>query len=190
MTWLTPRGGDSRQGVIALTFGAILCFMSSVSGNEPGAGEEVHEAVRQAIKLTREEKYAEAGLIFDEHLQKLSSGNLEDKRLMVSAFSYYGLCVARDRRRFSQALEYCRISLKYNQLDPDHRYNLAMVCLERGDRKAAVDALNAGLALRQDHTNINMIFDEIGQRNKPVIPFLSRANPVNVFLGKKIRKGE
>lgn len=146
-----------------------------------------HEKVKEAIRLTRHEEFDEALPLFESHLPSLSGGTIADKRLAANAFSYYGLCVAMVRRKYSQAVDYCNVSLKANFLDPDHRYNLAMVFLERGERKKAVETLNAGLRLQPDHTQINTIFDRIGRRRRPVVPFLARGNPVNIWLGKLLR---
>jgi tetratricopeptide (TPR) repeat protein len=146
------------------------------------------EQVREAIRLTRAAQCEEALGIFEIHLPSLSGGTIQDKRIAAAAFSYYGLCLAVVRRKYAQAVECCNISLKANFMDPDHRANLAQVYLERGDRRRAVETLNAGLRLEPKNTQINVIFDRIGRRGKPVIAFLSRDNPLNVWLGRKRRK--
>jgi len=144
----------------------------------------VHEHVTNAINLTRDENYATAIDIFENHLSSLVGGDLSDKRAASAAFSYYGLCVAMVRRRYAEAVKYCNISLKANFLDPDHRYNLALVYLERNDRKKAVETLNAGLRVAPANTRINVVFDSIGRRNPPPLAFLPRDNPLNIWLGK------
>jgi len=144
--------------------------------------------VQRAIQMTRREHYAEALEVFERHLPPLAQGDISDKRLAAAAFSFYGLCVAVVRRRYSEAVKYCNLSLKSNFLDPDHRYNLARVYLERNDRKRAVESLNAGLRIAPKNTQLNTIFDRIGRRRPPVLPFLSRDNPVNVWLGKRFRR--
>jgi len=155
---------------------------------ESAVGEEVHELVREAVKLTHDELFDDAIETFETHLAQLASGSLQDKRLAATAFSYYGLCVAMVKRRYSEAVKYCQISLRSNSFDPDHRYNLAKVYLERGDRRKAVETLNAGLKLDRRHRGINAIFDEIGRRRPPVIPFLRRDSFLNILLGKKFRR--
>jgi len=153
------------------------------------APNPVHEKMAEAIELTRRENYHEALVIFEEHLPGLTSGSIPDKRVAAGAVSYYGVCVAKVRRKYAEAVQYCNVSIKANIFDPEHRYNLALVYLERDDRKAAVEALNSGLRLNPKHPRINRIFDEIGRRQKPAIPFLPRNNPLNVWLGRK-RRGE
>ena len=140
--------------------------------------------IRDAVNLTRQEHYAKALKIFETSLPTLTQGDLQSKRLAAGAFSFYGLCVAMVNRKYSQGVEYCKVSIKSNFLDPDHRYNLAMVYLERGDRKKAVETLNAGLRVQPGSTKINSVLDIIGRRRPPVIRFLGRSNPVNIWLGK------
>lgn len=156
----------------------------------PKENVESQKLVEQAIELTRKEQYAGALELFEEHIPKLTSGTIPDKRVSVVAFSFYGLCLAKERRRYAEAVEYCNISLKYHMLDPEHRYNLAVVFLERNERAKAVETLNSGLRLRPDDTKINDVFDQIGRRKPPVIPFLPRSNPLNIWLGKKLRSGK
>jgi len=146
-----------------------------------------HRQVTQAIELTRKEQYEEALELFDAHLSVLTSGTLEDKRIAASALSFYGLCVAKVRRKYGEAVKYCNISIRANMFEPDHRYNLALVYLERDDRKRAVESLSAGLKLKPGHPGINKIFDTIGRRQKPVLSFLPRDNPLNVWLGRRRR---
>ena len=141
----------------------------------------------EAVQLVRDESFEEALALFEASLPELTAGNLTEKRLAAASFSYYGLCVAMVRRHYAQAVEYCNISLKRNFLDPDHRYNLAMVFLERDERKKAVETLNAGLRLQSNHKQINTILDRIGRRKGPVIPFLPRGNSLNIWLGKLLR---
>ncbi len=143
-----------------------------------------HTRVKEAIQLTRDEQYETALQIFEQDLPPLANGGISEKRLAASAFSFFGLCVAMVNRKYAQAVEYCNVSLKSNFLDPDHRYNLALVYLERNDRKKAIETLNAGLRLSPNNTQINVILDKIGRRRPPVLSFLSRDNPLNIWLGK------
>jgi tetratricopeptide (TPR) repeat protein len=161
-------------------------YNRAVANEDPSGAEKsgIHSRVKEAIALTRQEDYETAIEIFEDHLSNLSGGDLSDKRMAAAAFSYYGLCVAMVRHRYAEAVKFCEISLRTNFLDPDHRYNLAMVYLERNDRKKAVETLNAGLRLAPNNTKINVVFNTIGRRKRPPIAFLSRDNPLNIWLGK------
>ncbi|MCP4897942.1 MAG: hypothetical protein GY906_13300 [bacterium] len=148
-------------------------------------GGDPREMVEGAIELVQQKKYDEAIGVFEQHLPILGGGDIADKRVAVAAFSYYGLCVAMVRRKHGEATKYCQVSLKSNSYEPEHCYNLAMVHLEFDDRRRAVKMLKKGLQLSPRHKKINRAYQEIGQRKSPVIPFLHRNNPVNVWLGRR-----
>jgi len=145
----------------------------------------MRDKIQEAISWTRMDQYDDAIDVFEDYLSTLSAeGDLQDKRFAASAFSYYGLCVAMVRRKYAEAVKYCNISVKANFMDPEHRINLALVYLERDDRKNAVKNLEAGLRLHPSNKRINKIFKEIGRRKALMFSFLSRKNPLNVWVGK------
>jgi tetratricopeptide (TPR) repeat protein len=145
----------------------------------------MRDKIQEAISWTRMEQYEEAISVFEKYLSILSSeGDLQDKRFAASAFSYYGLCVAMVRHKYAEAVKYCNISVKANFMEPEHRINLALVYLERDDRKNAVKNLEAGLRLQPSNKRIHKIFREIGRRKPVMFSFLSRRNPLNVWIGR------
>ena len=145
----------------------------------------MRERVQEAVSWTRNERFEEAIVVFEDCLPTLSSdGDLQDKRFAAAAFSYYGLCVAMVRHKYADALKYCNISVKANFTEPEHRVNLALVYLERDDRKNAVENLEAGLRLQPSNKRIHKIFAKIGRRKPVMFSFLSRTNPLNVWLGR------
>ncbi|MEN8163830.1 MAG: hypothetical protein ABFS37_06855 [Acidobacteriota bacterium] len=146
---------------------------------------QAQHAVAEAVQLTRQSKASEALTIFESFLTPLAGGTISDRRIAAGAFSYYGYCVAKIRRKYADGVKYCDISLRANPLDPDHRANLAMVYLERDDRAKAIEALNAGLRLDRRNRRLHLILKSIGRRKPPVLPFLSRNNPLNIWLGKR-----
>ena len=151
---------------------------------QPLSRETMREKIQEAVTWTREERFEEAIEIFEDHLSNLSEGDLQDKRLAAFAFSYYGLCMAMVKHKYAEALKYCNISVKANFMEPEHRLNLAQVYLERDDRRKAIEHLEAGLRLEPSNRRIHKIYDEIGQRQPPAISFLSRTNPINIWLGR------
>jgi tetratricopeptide (TPR) repeat protein len=165
-------------------------LMMSDHDSNGGGNHAVSEQITNAVKLTRAGDYAAALGIFETHLSTLASGDLAEKRTAAAAFSYFGLCIAMVRRRYAEAVKYCNISLKTNFLDPDHRYNFALVYLERNERKKAVETLNAGLRVAPDNTRITVIFESLGRRKSPPIVFLPRDNFFNIFFGKLRRSSK
>jgi tetratricopeptide (TPR) repeat protein len=146
---------------------------------------DVFEKIDTAVNMTKQEKYAEALELFEELLPILSSNDVAEKRVLSTSSSFYGVCVAMVKRRYAEAAKYCNISLKSNFMDPDHHTNLALVYLERNDREDAIKNLHAGLRIQRHNKRIKMILDRIGRRSPPVITFLHRDNPLNVWLGKR-----
>lgn len=145
----------------------------------------MREKIQEAIAWTRSERFEEAIEVFEKYLPALSSeGELPDKRFAAAAFSYYGLCVAMVKHKYAEALKYCNLSVKSNFMEPEHRINLALVYLEREDRKNAVRNLEAGLRLDPSNQRIHRIFAEIGRRKPVTFSFLSRRNPINIWLGR------
>ena len=64
------------------------------------------------------------------------------------------------KHKYADAIKYCNVSVKANFLEPEHRINLALVYLERDDRKNAVQNLEAGLRLQPSNKRIHKIFRE------------------------------
>ena len=145
----------------------------------------VYRRIKHAVRLTQDGRYADALPLFQMYLPLLERGNEDERRLLTKSSSFCGLSLAMVKHRFSEALEYCRISLNGDFGDPDHRANLALVYLERNDRRNAVKHLYAGLRVQPGHPRINRILESIGWRRKPPIRFLSRDHPINVWLGKR-----
>lgn len=144
-----------------------------------------HTEIERAVELTRQKRFAEALAVFEKQLPQLSTHDVTDKRVLTNSSSFYGLCVAMVRRHYSEAVQYCNLSLKSQFMDPDHRTNIALVYLERNDRASAIENLHAGLRIQPNNARINEILNDIGRRQPPAIRFLSRNNPLNVWLGRR-----
>lgn len=153
----------------------------------PADRDTAQQKVIDAIELTRREQFQDALEAFEDSLSVLTGGDLQNKRVAAAAFSYYGLCVAKVKRRYAEGVKYCQVSIRANFMDADHRCNLGLVYLERNHRKKAITALHEGLRLQPGHRRINAVLDQIGRRSNPPIRFLHRDNPLNVWLGKRRR---
>jgi len=145
----------------------------------------MQDRILEAVSWTREERYEKAIEIFEACLPPLSSeGDLQSKRVAANSFSYYGLCLAMVRHKYAEALKYCNISIKANFMEPDHRINLALIYLERDDRRNAVKNLEASLRLQPSNKRAHRVFDKLGRRKRVVFGFLKRKNRINVMLGR------
>jgi len=145
----------------------------------------IFDQVAEAVEMTKEEKFADALDIFEATLPQLSSADVSAKPVLSNSSSFYGVCVAMVKRRYAEAVKYCNISLKSQFMDPDHHTNLGLVYLERNDRASAIEHFHAGLRIQPRNRRIHRILIDIGRRQPPIITFLSRNNPINVWLGRR-----
>ena len=106
-------------------------------------------------------------------------------RLPGLAYSYAGHALARTERRFDEALRLCRIGCDEEFFQPETWLNLAWVQLLRCDKKACLEALARGLEVGPRHPGLLALRRRLGRRREPVLPFLSRGNPLNVWLGRQ-----
>ena len=99
-------------------------------------------------------------------------------------YSYLGYGIALRQRRVQEGLKLCQHSVKVQFYEPDNYVNLARTCLLAGDRPAAVRAVLDGLKVDRQHPTLLQLHRELGIRAQPVLPFLSRSNPLNQLLGR------
>ncbi len=99
-------------------------------------------------------------------------------------YSYLGYGIALRQRRVQEGLKLCRHSVKVQFYEPENYVNLARTCLLAGDRPAAVRAVLDGLKVDRQHPALLGLHRELGIRAQPLLPFLSRSNPLNQLLGR------
>jgi hypothetical protein len=58
------------------------------------------------------------------------------------------------------------------------------VYVAAGNRKKALETIDAGLKLMPDDDSLLAVRKSLGVRAKPAVPFLDRAHPINVTLGQ------
>ena len=102
--------------------------------------------------------------------------------------SHYGLCLAMVSTKTQTALELCESAVAVEFYNPDLFHNLARVNLRMGRRDRAYPVLLRGLQLHPGHRGIQRDLRTLGIRRRPLLPFLSRGNPVNRFLGALFRE--
>lgn len=105
-----------------------------------------------------------------------------------ACYSWLGIAMARSKWDMEMAEELCRIAVKRDFYVPQFYVNLAEVYLLKGNKAKAIETLRAGLKVDSDSEVIWRELDKFGARNRPAIPFLSRNNPVNRYLGLLLSK--
>ena len=96
----------------------------------------------------------------------------------------YGLVLGLTRNEIREALRFCREAVSLESYNPDLRCNLGRVLLRAGRRREAYQSFQRGLRLQADHPGLVRAVRRLGIRRRPVLPFLSRSNLINVFLGR------
>ena len=106
------------------------------------------------------------------------------ERPQARYLSYYGLCLALTNTGRHEAVRCCRAAAEVEGYRPEVCWNLGRVLLEAGRRREAHRALNLGLRIQSGHKGLQQTLKRMGIRRRPVLRFLDRRNPLNVFLGK------
>lgn len=101
-----------------------------------------------------------------------------------TAYSFLGFGIARFQKKVREGLKLCEHAVRIQFYEPDNHLNSARVHLLARNRRAAVEALGRGLKLDPHHAALRGLRQEIGIRKRPVLPFLSRDNPLNRLLGR------
>ena len=96
--------------------------------------------------------------------------------------SHLGYCIAKERGQYRKGLELCLSSLAAEPDHPGHFLNLARVHLISGDKVAALKVLREGMA-KGGGPELVQLLERLGTRTPPLIPMLSRKNPLNRYLG-------
>jgi Flp pilus assembly protein TadD len=98
--------------------------------------------------------------------------------------SWYGVTLVLVERNWNLGVVLCEQALRQSGPDPDLLLNQARVHVALNQRERAVRAILRGLELWPQDARLAAARDAIGTRRQPVIPFLSRNNPVNRVLGR------
>ncbi|HYQ47794.1 MAG TPA: tetratricopeptide repeat protein [Thermodesulfovibrionales bacterium] len=96
--------------------------------------------------------------------------------------SYYGLCLATERGKVSEAIALCEGAIAQEPHEPRHYLNLAKVYLKADRKVDCLETLRKGLA-QGDEPEIRQLLGTIGVRKPPVFAFLPRGHFLNRYIG-------
>jgi predicted Zn-dependent protease len=91
-------------------------------------------------------------------------------------------CIAKERGHLTRAYELCRSAIAHDPGNPLHYLYQGKVLMIAGKTYEALQALRQGMA-HGGSPDIERVLASIGTRKPPVLPPLSRNNPVNKYLG-------
>jgi tetratricopeptide (TPR) repeat protein len=103
-----------------------------------------------------------------------------DPRIM----SWYGLTLVLVEKNSSLGIVLCDQALRTSGPEPELLLNQARAHLALGQRDYAVKTIARGLAAWPLDPSLKVAQACMGWRRRAVIPFLSRSNPLNRWLGK------
>jgi tetratricopeptide (TPR) repeat protein len=143
--------------------------------------EELLAHARDALKA---KQYAPARDLFAEYCTRFA-----DARIPVPPGIVASYALARGHtREMKPALEMCRRALSADRTNPYIHACLAELYLLAGSRRQAVESVRRGLACSPDYPVLLRLRKELGIRQRRPIAFLPRANPINVALGRALRR--
>jgi predicted Zn-dependent protease len=135
---------------------------------------------------------SEAKRLYDKGVEHLSRGktlpalscfeHALKKEENPSIWSYYALCIAKERGQIKKAMLLCKNALEQEPDNSVHYLNLGRIYLFTRKKAEAITIFREGL----NHETNEQIIEELDNlviRKPPVIPFLKRANPINKYLG-------
>src|SRR5436190_14503109 len=137
--------------------------------------------INRAIEAAARGGFGDAIRLLEE--EALACGGAEN--LPARALTTYAVAlVETNRKRIQVAVELCRHALSREFVDPDLFADLGHVYVVAGMRRRALEAVNRGLAIDPQHARLITLRKEMGLRRRPVLGFLERGHPLNVFLGR------
>lgn len=137
------------------------------------------EALQKGLALCRDGEWAD-GLFF---LGKIAEAG-RTAAMPGVFFSTLGYGIARYQQRTEEGLKLCRHAVKLQFYEPENYLLLARTALLCENKAEAVKAVRGGLKVDFQNKELQALSAELGIRQLPVLPFLSRSNPLNQLLGK------
>ncbi|HEV2851912.1 MAG TPA: hypothetical protein VHC97_03820 [Thermoanaerobaculia bacterium] len=118
------------------------------------------------------------------YLGRIAEGDAGGSQLPGLFYSYLGYGIALCQKRVPEGLKLCQHSIKVEFYQAENYLNLARTCLLAQDRKGAVRAVRGGLKIDPQNPELLGLYQDLGIRSLPVLPFLDRRNPLNQILGR------
>ncbi len=138
------------------------------------------DAIRDAIDRCRRGGWKD-GL---PALARIAEQEQRPGALPALVYSYLGYGIALRQQRISEGLKLCQHAVKLEFYQAENYLNLARTQMLAGYRRAAVRAVADGLKIEPDNQDLLELQREVGVRRRPVLSFLSRANFINLLLGR------
>jgi tetratricopeptide (TPR) repeat protein len=154
------------------------------------------EFIRIGIAAAKEGKY-DRGLVFlAEAYNRLTrkadekptdgSGPVPTARAVpATALSYYGLCLALQRRYYREGAAFCELAISAERLVAEHYLNLARVWNESENKEKAMETVKRGLAVFPDNKPLLRLRNELSKSQRAVSPILTQ---LGAAVGRLFRR--
>jgi hypothetical protein len=143
--------------------------------------DELVRVGRQALRSLRFERARDA---FGEYTERRRR---ELRPVPAGILANYALALGHCRS-LKEGIALCQTALKSGRRLPEVYYCLVRLYLLAHSRKQAWEALRLGLSCGPKHAGLVQLRSQMGVRRNPPVPFLPRDNPLNVRLGKALRR--
>ena len=144
--------------------------------------QPAEESFQKGVELFNRGKKREALAFFNGAVE--IERRFGSDRPQARYLSYYGLCLSYTNGDPHEAVRACREAATLEGYRPEVCWNLGQVLLHLGRRAEAYQALQRGLRMQPGHPGILKDLEKMGQRKRPVLPFLQRSHPINIWLGR------
>lgn len=141
---------------------------------------EPQEVAWRGIELCRAGSWDEGLFVLSQALQSEGA----EGRLPSQLFALLGYGLVRFQNQPEQGLRLCRHAVEVGLYQPENYYYLARTWLALEDRRAAIDALEKGLQIDSVDPALLDLKRQLGDRRRPVLPFLPRNHVLNRTLGR------
>lgn len=142
------------------------------------------ELVRAGRLAMRSLKFEKAYELFGVYAERAS---VQGSAIPAGVLANYALTLGHCKSR-KEGLLLCQAALKADRHSPEVYSCLAQLYLLGHARKQAWDAVQLGLTYGPKHADLLRLEAEMGVRGRPVVPFLHRDNPINVRIGRTLRR--
>ena len=130
---------------------------------------------KQGVQMLRDDQPNEALVRFR------TAADLEKQNPYY--ISFVGVSLARAERKWTPALKLCQMALSLKRNEAQLYLNLAEVYMSAGRREEALMTLDRAQASLGRNPRIEQERMKLGSRRPPALPFLSRENVLNRYLG-------
>ena len=138
------------------------------------------DLARRGRNFARRGQYALANEFLSEYCARALR---QEKAIPGSVLAAYGLAVGLSAD-LKEGIEICLRALSSDRRNPEIFLSLARLHAQAGSRKRAIEAIDRGLGFSVQHRDLMELKKQLGERQIPLLPFLSRDHPINVRLGR------